>query len=78
MTPPSKPDWSAEREAGKVFATRERRIRAAAPTLLAALIECYEYLDAIPESAVGGDDVAVALARKARAAIKEATTDPPP
>ena len=45
---------------------------AAAPDLLEALQACYEYLDMIPESATGGDDAAVALARRARAAIAKA------
>lgn len=38
--------------------TRER--------LITLLRECYEYLEMIPESAAGGDDEAVALARKLR------------
>ena len=48
------------------------RLIAAAPGLYDALREVFEYLDAIPESAVGGDDDAVWLARKARAAIAKA------
>jgi hypothetical protein len=45
---------------------REERIAAAAPDLHAALQFCYEYLDGIPESAAGGDDEAVRLARIAK------------
>jgi hypothetical protein len=42
---------------------------AAAPALYVVLREVFEYLDAIPESAAGGDDDAVRLARNARAAL---------
>jgi hypothetical protein len=35
-----------------------------------ALTECANYIDCIPESAAGGDDDAIRLARIARAAIK--------
>jgi len=42
--------------------------------LLAALQACWEYMDLIPESAAGGDDEAVRLARIAKEAIIKART----
>lgn len=44
----------------------------AAPDLYTALQAAFEYLDAIPESAAGGDDEAVRIARQARAALAKA------
>lgn len=48
------------------------RLIATSPSLLEALRACCEYLECIPESAAGGDDVAQSLARQARAVIKQA------
>lgn len=48
------------------------RLIAAAPELYEALQSAFEYLDAIPEAAAGGDDEAVRLARLARAALAKA------
>jgi hypothetical protein len=45
------------------------RLISAAPEMYEALRDVSEYLDAIPESAAGGDDEAASLARKCRAAI---------
>ena len=45
------------------------RLIVSAPELYDVLREVFEYLDAIPESAAGGDDDAVRLGRKARAAL---------
>lgn len=58
----------------RVAETREANARLveAAPNLFDVLRDCFEYLDCIPESAVGGDDEAVALARRARAALEAA------
>lgn len=53
--------------------TANARLVAAAPDLLDALQAAFEYLDMIPESAAGGCDEAVRIARKARAAIAKAT-----
>ena len=47
----------------------DARLIAAAPDLHAALQLCYEYLDGIPESAAGGDDEAVRLARIAKTVL---------
>ena len=52
---------------------KSKMLLEAAPDLLEALQQCWEYLDCIPESAAGGDDEAVRLAKKARARIKQAT-----
>ena len=49
------------------------RLIAAAPSMLDALRDCFEYLDGIPESATGGDDDAVNLASRARKALDLAT-----
>lgn len=49
------------------------RLIAAAPELLEALKDCSEYLSDIPESAVGGDDEAGRINRRAIAAIRKAT-----
>lgn len=49
------------------------RLIAAAPELLEALKDCSEYLSDIPESAVGGDDEAGRINRRAIAAIAKAT-----
>jgi hypothetical protein len=51
----------------------DARLMAAAPDLLAALQECVDYLDCIPEAAAGGCDDARKLVRIARAAIAKAT-----
>lgn len=51
------------------------RLIAAAPDMLDALISCFTYLSFIPESAAGGDDDAVMLAKRARAAIAKATEE---
>lgn len=49
------------------------RLIAAAPDLLASLRECCDYLSwGIPESAVGGDDEAIRLTRRASEAIRKA------
>jgi hypothetical protein len=48
------------------------RLIAAAPALFSALQAAAEYLDGIPESAVGGDDDAVRIARNAFAALAKA------
>jgi hypothetical protein len=45
------------------------RLIAAAPSLYEALAECMDYLSCIPESSAGGDDAAITLTRKARAAL---------
>lgn len=58
-------DMDYEREV-----SREQRLAAAAPDLHAALQFCYEYLDGIPESAAGGDDEAMRLARIAKIVLK--------
>jgi hypothetical protein len=52
------------------------RLIAAAPELLEALREAYGYVDCIPETAAGGDDAAIELARRLRAAIAKATGEP--
>jgi hypothetical protein len=54
------------------YAEANARLIAAAPEIYDALRDVFEYLDAIPESAAGGDDEAVNLARKCRAAIAKA------
>ncbi len=48
------------------------RLIAAAPDLFVALQAAAEYLDGIPESAAGGDDDAVRIARNAFAALVKA------
>jgi hypothetical protein len=48
------------------------RLIAAAPDLFLALQAAAEYLDGIPESAAGGDDDAVRIARNAFAALAKA------
>ena len=50
-----------------------RGIIAAAPDLLHLLTQMRDYMSDIPESAVGGDDYAVSLCRKAGVAIAKAT-----
>lgn len=42
------------------------RLIAAAPDLYDLLAECAEYMDYIPESAAGGDDVARAIVQRAK------------
>ena len=48
------------------------RLIAAAPDLLHLLTQMRDYMSDIPESAVGGDDYAISLCRKASAAIAKA------
>jgi hypothetical protein len=47
-------------------------MQSAAPALCEALQACRDYLDAIPESAAGGDDEAISLVRKADAVLAKA------
>ena len=44
----------------------------AAPDMYDALKVAFEYLDAIPETAAGGDDEAIRIARLCRAALAKA------
>lgn len=55
------------------FKTPNALLMAASPELLAALRICVDYIDCIPESAAGGDDEAVKIARTCRAVIAKAT-----
>jgi hypothetical protein len=65
------PDWGFDHvETEESYATAQ--LIAAAPEMYEALREVFEYLDAIPESAAGGDDDAVNLARKCRAVLDKA------
>lgn len=45
------------------------RLIAAAPEMVESLRELRDYVSCIPESAAGGDDVAIALTRKADALL---------
>jgi hypothetical protein len=54
-------------------ARNERERRAALfDDLLDSLREAYGYIDCIPETAAGGDDAAIGLAKRLRAAIAKA------
>jgi hypothetical protein len=69
-----KPGYLAEiRDCGSGDVTANARLVAAAPELLAALQQCADYLDCIPEAAAGGCDDARELVRIARNAISKAT-----
>ena len=53
-----------------------KTLHAAAPELLDALREAFGYIDCIPETAAGGDDAAIGLAKRLHAAIAKATGEP--
>ena len=53
----------------KTEAEANARLIAAAPDLLAAVRAAHDYLSCIPESAAGGDDDAVRIARQCDAAL---------
>jgi hypothetical protein len=63
--------WFAESALGPTLIEAEATARAIVvmPEVHTLLRDCFGYLDWIPESAAGGDDEAVALARRTKAVL---------
>ncbi len=62
-------EWLAKvKPMAAAFVARHQQVRVQ-EALTVALRQCYEYLDGIPESAAGGDDEGVRLARNAKAVL---------